>query len=215
LGLFKERRDGGLSVEASDFFPVSVERILASHGWALEVVARLEAVGDSQYEQLGRCSPEERKIYLAADAASNEGERRFTLAHEAGHAMLGHPASRCGDLVGSFRVRAARRSGLGGLELVAVEQDADTFATELLMPEKAVRTHFKRLFSRDRLWVGSKVVASLPRSSFGGRPADKPYDVAGLLVRHRPEGQPSLCDFFGVSVSAMSRRLLELQLVHP
>lgn len=68
----------------------------------------------------------------------SEGERRWAVAEELGHAVLGHTALAASDVPGGGpRLREPMRA--------AEEASAKTFAAELLMPAAAVRTAFQRL----------------------------------------------------------------------
>lgn len=133
--------------------------------------------------------------------------RRFTLAHELGHAVL---HSEMGTV--------HRDKPLDGPSSASdrIEREADRFATIFLMPQKLVRQHF-----RGRFLCTKFVISDATLFAIGGdeeqrlrRKSDRrtvSIIVAGLS---RFDGRHfhSLADQFGVSVLAMAIRLEELDL---
>ncbi len=217
LKLYQSMRADGEATGPESFFPVRLERVVQLMGWELEVVSGLGTVGAQRFEQLGRCVPGEKRIYLATDVASGSNELRFTLAHEIGHAALGHAALPCssGGPQQAFRVKPARRAEAFGDEGWRTEAQANRFAAELLMPEKAVRKQFATVFERPTVWVGSAAAARILPSSFAQRQDLKLDEMAGFFAKfRRAEADCSLAGFFGVSLSAMGRRLIELRLIY-
>jgi Zn-dependent peptidase ImmA (M78 family) len=154
----------------------------------------------------GKCLFEDKKILI--DSTAPEGARRFSLAHEIGHAVLHRNVrgSSCGGPPLLNRTRSVQRGKVKDLEarIPQIELEADVFAAELLMPEKAVRRQFERIFSVDRLWIGTRTSRPLNLKEFSESVASqKPSD-----------GFSSLTEFFDVSRQAMARRLRELRLVY-
>jgi Zn-dependent peptidase ImmA (M78 family) len=182
------------------FYPVDVDRLVKDVGWRVEVVddpgyvgplrrAHATADRESRFVLLSRKEPAER--------------RRFTLAHELGHILL-HP----GTLFARSTPHSVRQNVRGGPDqrFEAIETSADRFATELLMPAKAVRRAFKNRFATISLNTSDAV------SLFKINTRDR-YQIAQAASRCEREGHKSLCVFFGVSQSAMARRLLELEII--
>jgi Zn-dependent peptidase ImmA (M78 family) len=100
------------------------------------------------------------------------------------------------------------------------EREADVFAAELLMPEKAVQRKFKSIFDRDRIRSQSFLIEKLrDKDQVYARRRSRvdqsnPLNVARSLVTYKSApDQRSLVEFFGASVEAMSYRLIELNLV--
>jgi len=85
----------------------------------------------------GLLDPSRREIWVnAREAAVSAGRRRFTIAHEAGHWV-------CQVLEGRWQPVYCRavETPLDGKN-PPEEREANVFAAELLMPEKAVRAVF-------------------------------------------------------------------------
>lgn len=134
--------------------------------------------------------------------------RRFTAAHELGHALL-HKES------GLHRDRP-----VDGINLARnpIELEADKFATFFLMPEKLVREIFKKFFLTDRFNLDEATAFALGLSDY--RALTKKYKTLRELSRllastERYNGLQfvSLADQFQVSTEAMAIRLEELGLV--
>lgn len=125
-----------LDIFGGEEIPVPVERI------AEDLLGlRIEEA------ELGECSgmllPAERRIVLnAAEAMSGETpirRQRFTIAHELGHWVchaLGSPAP---------QATYCRALDLANDVDRALEREANIFASELLMPEAAVRTVWEEI----------------------------------------------------------------------
>ena len=126
-------RDRYLEVFGGDEIPVPVESIAED----------LLGLHIEQSNELGDCSgvllPAERRILLNASEATHDGEpirrHRFTVAHELGHWI-------CHALEGA--APAAQPTYCRSQDLAedadrTLEREANVFAAELLMPEKAVR----------------------------------------------------------------------------
>ena len=136
--------------------------------------------------------------------------RRFTAAHELGHAVL-H------DARGLHRDRAVDGSQLGG-SYDRTEREADIFATCFLMPEKLVRAAFEKVFKARTFVLTEDTAFALNPTDPGGlldtRRSDR--DLSRMLAgatRYDGVHFVSLADQFGVSVEAMAIRLEELKVV--
>ena len=129
--------------------------------------------------------PDHRLLILNRDYPfHSDAERRWAVAEELGHAVLGHTALVASDEPGHAR---------GMLEpgRAAQERDARAFAAELLMPAGSVRRGFEREQSIILRALGSDERAQAVRTV-----------IAGLAREFR------------VSPQAMRIRLAELELLH-
>lgn len=137
--------------------------------------------------------------------------RRFTAAHELGHALM-HDGMRM------HRDRPMDGPNQDGSKRDWAEKEADKFATYFLMPEKLVRERFRKAFlceqfviTDDRLFALSQGTQDDLRERIKTE-----RDLAKTLARAESyNGQyfHSLAKQFHVSVEAMAIRLEELKLV--
>lgn len=210
--------ENGQYLAPDDFFPVDINKIISSvMHWQCERVADIGC--DPAGQRLrGHCDYDNKRISIASDGIRPE-EQVFTLAHEIGHALL--HANEAGTAAGSARKRSIRRveSATSTEREKKREREANLFASELLMPEKAVRDYFFRIFGRKDIWVGS---SKAQKVITGGNP--HPSRFTGT-IRNAAEASPYFADYrevetgsslreiFGVSRAAMSVRLLELKLL--
>jgi Zn-dependent peptidase ImmA (M78 family) len=144
-----------------------------------------------------------------------EEQKRFSLAHELGHIALHKAGPRVCYRTNPRSVRRLPHSHERQLE-----READRFGTELLMPAKAVREQFRLRFERESMWSGCRLVsdalAENPKRRRFSRP-DPPtvLQAAATLGSYcSRENSPTLAEYFGVSESAISFRLVELRLVY-
>lgn len=136
--------------------------------------------------------------------------RKFTAAHELGHALL-H------DGVGLHRDRALDGTE-GGIRRNRTEREADAFATYFLMPEKQIRVEFGRRFKAPVFVQNEETVFALTAWDLSKFQAtyNNARKLSKLLARAtRYDGVQfhSLAAQFGVSDEAMSIRLEELSIV--
>lgn len=97
------------------------------------------------------------QCYIMTNTAiSNDGRRNFTIAHELGHFALGH------QLHGGLLICSNDGIVEEGSAALAIEREANHFATCLLMPEEKIRKAFKamlynshRLRNKDFLYVNN------------------------------------------------------------
>jgi len=173
-----------------DFYPVSYPKKLVRaaelQGWKVDGVDGLRA-SPSGAQKLGGCNVEKRLItYNSKAIGGNAGRRNFTIAHELGHALLGHPSDKC---IGPDYDREKDDHDRMIYAVAALadpadaykEREADIFARDLLMPAKAVLREFASLCP-------------------GG---------AGSALEHEEIVQ-ELARFFEVSRAAMRRRISEV-----
>ena len=134
--------------------------------------------------------------------------RRFTAAHELGHALL-HETS------GLHRDRP-----LDGATISrnAVELEADKFAAYFLMPQKLVQTAFKRFFLTDRFTLTEATAHALGLGTYES--LMKKFKTLRQLSRALASAEHynglhfiSLANQFRVTTGAMAIRLEELELL--
>ena len=140
--------------------------------------------------------------------------RKFTAAHELGHALL-H------DAQGLHRDRALDGSGFGipRDRRDRIEWEADVFATYFLMPEKQIRTAFKKAFKASMFVLNEETAFALIARDLGALRAtlNEVRDLSRLLAgTTQYDGVQfySLADQFGVSAETMAIRLEELRIVN-
>jgi hypothetical protein len=75
-----------------------------------------------------------RPLILLSDRLTDPAMRRFTVAHELGHYLLGHPSPSIAEMHDPTQLH-----GLASLLGSVYEAEADAFARELLMPDPLVR----------------------------------------------------------------------------
>lgn len=146
--------------------------------------------------------------YVAVSRKASPAVRRFTAAHELGHAILHRKNLQ-------FRDR-----GLDGSEhsRSKLELEADRFAVFFLMPKTLVCEFFNKIFKTDRFEINNTTAFQLARVSLGKFLRDH-SDTRDLSLRLASAtvyaGRPtkSLAEIFGVSNSAMAIRIEELGLV--
>lgn len=160
--------------------PVDVARAAALLGYPVEWVAR----PSTDRGGIGRDAGAARLLLNRNYAFRSDAERRWVIAEELAHAVLGHTALAAADAPAQGRtLRSAERA--------REERDARRFAAELLMPESAVRTAFGKVEPR-------------LRRALGGRERE---DVFRRLLA-------DLARRFQVSPAAMRIRLEQLTLLH-
>jgi hypothetical protein len=122
-------------------------------------------------------------ISISSHAGYTDAERRWVIAEELGHAMLGHTA-----LVASSAPGAA--GSIAEPRRREEEREARAFAAEILMPEEKVRARFAELAPRIDRTLGLRQRES------------ETDDVVRAMAR-----------MFGVTPTAMRLRLEELELL--
>jgi uncharacterized protein DUF955 len=205
LRLYENRKNQlGDVPSAANFYPVQPELVVKELQWEIDEVAQIGFTGYCKSVKAS-CVHSKRKISVAIDAIANLGQRHFTIAHEIGHVVLHKPPLMFTDLNSAERPSLLIGPDEHGFRMR--EREADIFAAELLMPEKAVRWRFQEMFGR----------ASLSPRSAGTRSGDAQQCALDLATREASKDGSrgkSLMDFFSVSRAAMAARLIELDLVH-
>ncbi len=149
---------------------------------------------------LGRIQFHPFKIYIDKNKIQNTGRQRFTLAHELGHYFLGHSryilSESYFDSIDDFD----RDHSLGISEVSRMELQANSFASNLLLPKKAVLSEFYS-------WADSK---GLNNRGFGYLYLD---DQKCNIDNYRNISS-HLAKTFLVSKQAVKYRLLSLELLN-
>ncbi len=197
--------------DADDLTPTDIidpQVTFELHGYTFEELPTLGNDPDNGVELAGMVDNKER-IARVSRKFSRE-VRRFTAAHELGHAILHSQEV-------MFRDRGLDGGPASG-NRPQHEVDADSFATYFLMPEVHVRDAFKQIFGMDEFEITQDTAFFL---GFNGvtqllRQLRSQRDLSLLLAStdmFRSVPVRSLEDFFGVSRMAMAIRLEELKLV--
>ncbi len=164
-------------LEAIREIPVDIHRIAEQHGYPVR--ERSLPTGErGTIARDGDCTV----IVINRDRLS-EGERRWVIAEELGHAMLEHSALVASSTPGAIPAIAEPRRR-------AEEREAKVFAAEVLMPEEKVRGRFAELAPRIYRALGLR---------------QREAEADEVVV--------TLARMFGVTTTAMRVRLEELDLL--
>lgn len=160
--------------------PIPVEEICEN----LDLLVVYEALPNDTSSVLIR-HPDGRRV-IGVNARHAPRRRRFSLAHELGHAFLHFPEEPPADdeAVVSRPLEVLFRNGVAGQGTNAVEVEANAFAAALLMPEDFVVSRLRRLWQQDP-------------------------------SRRLDDAIEDLADDFDVSAQAMRFRLVNLGLADP
>jgi hypothetical protein len=205
LGITEQQR-----VEPEQFFPVEPRVLLREIGWTLDQVDMVGHTSSGE-EILAKCIKAEKRILVLGSLLDDV--KRFTIAHELGHVRLHTDIPECngGSLPRVQSMRSAAKKDRRD-DFPVIEREAEVFARELLMPEKAVRHHFLKLFGLAQLRAASSASARFAPRAHKNRTKNV-RDVAQEISKWASPSARSIADFFGVSPKSMSSRLLGLSLV--
>ena len=133
--------------------------------------------------------------------------RRFTAAHELGHALLHTQSGLHRDRPIDGAIKAKSSS----------EYEADFFASRFLMPEKLLKTAFKKLFLADKFILDENTASAFRIGSYHEVKSKfkSKRDLSRFLAsteHYNGIRFHSLASQFKVSVGAMAIRLEELEL---
>jgi Zn-dependent peptidase ImmA (M78 family) len=169
----------------------------------VETLGRVQHSGKS-WEVAGTIYKKTKQVQISRQFPAEV--RRFTAAHELGHAIM-HAGN------GLHRDRPINGSPISGRS--STEVQADKFASYFLMPSKLLRKVFRELFLTEQFVVtedtafalghGYKFLKSLPKR-----------ELARLLAKaekYNFKSFKSLAGYFGVSEETMAIRLEELNLI--
>lgn len=162
-------------------------------------------IDDGQVEVAGLIDDSTMEVRISRKFPSDV--RRFTAAHELGHALL-H------DARGLHRDRPLDGSLMPH---DPVETEANKFASYFLMPAKQVGQTFVKLFGTNRFILNEDTRFALSRGGFMSLPPSPTLrDISRILAsvgNYNGVRFPSLADQFHVSNEAMAIRIDELELV--
>lgn len=177
-------------------------------GYKVDVVGALGTIagtGRKPSNVAGLIDNTSRQVLLASGLSP--AVRRFTAAHELGHALM-H------EFVGMHRDKPLDGSSTGG---DPQEREADRFAVYFLMPERLLRSTFEKTFGKAPLTLNDETRFALSGSLPSERWQPKTLrDLSRLISsaeRFNGFSIVSLMSQFGVSRETMAIRLEELALV--
>jgi Zn-dependent peptidase ImmA (M78 family) len=209
IDLWRRRKELGFSSETRPLDVLNPELALQELGFDVHLEETLGFFRDglSREIEVAGIIDTERQIVRVSRRVQPE-VRLFTLAHELGHAALGHKT-------GLHRDRSL--SG-DAISRDPEEAAADKFATAFLMPRKQVCSEFEAAFLASSFVITEATAYALTRSDLQTfqRTYSSKRAVARLLAsidRFNGNQVVPLNRIFRVSVEAMAIRLEELGLV--
>ena len=113
--------------------PVPVERVAKSQGFKIE-----SSPFDGDISGMVYRDQEKEQIIIGVNSNESENRKRFTIAHEIGHALL-HEGMEV-HIDKSYKVNL--RSEVASQAVDIEEMEANRFAAELLMPEEFLKRDF-------------------------------------------------------------------------
>lgn len=136
--------------------------------------------------------------------------RRFTAAHELGHALMHKGA-------GLHRDKATDGSKIGKKE--RIEKEADEFAVHFLMPKKLVIKYFLQIFGTDSFSLNNDIAFSLSPKNMVNimKNKDNIDFISRTLAKTESYNNQhfiSLSKQFKVSIETMAIRIKELKLIN-
>lgn len=81
-------------------------------------------------------------IYLNDSESNNPGRKRFTLAHEIGHFLLGHHAYMASETCSISDINVEKPNSILISDIMKMEEQANQFASCLLLPHQPLRALF-------------------------------------------------------------------------
>jgi hypothetical protein len=203
----KRQLDAGLDRQATEFdlLPVDLNAIATSLGLKIITTERLDGSTPAASETSGAIYRKRKEILIAG--GDRHTRQQFTKAHELGHYLL-H------DQLVSFREDLTSSDSANK---PAIEEDADFFAAELLMPAQSV----KRIFFQ---YFGGPIDGTVASDDIAYFLSQEPHRKfsASEIVRMGKDGRARLfarigtyagvlfnpmCEVFDVSIEAMAIRL--------
>ncbi|MDE2421645.1 MAG: ImmA/IrrE family metallo-endopeptidase [Gammaproteobacteria bacterium] len=115
-------------------YPTPLERFVELAG--IESISELSTDG---FEGMLITNPEKSRGAIMIKAGTSPRRRRFTIAHELGHFLLPWHRQQKFSCKSSDIKDSSQNRGLAP-ELVSIETEANTFASELLMPSSAFKS---------------------------------------------------------------------------
>lgn len=166
-----------------------------------------QSANDDNYDIAGTIDQNNKVIQLSR--RPDYITRRFTSAHELGHALLHRQATMHRDKPLDGTQKGIRDS---------FEREADIFASYFLMPDNLVTTRFEQIFGRHESAFELNEATEFALKAYSSRLKNikTRRDLSRLLAQLETYNGlyfESLSKQFGVSVEAMAIRLEELGLV--
>jgi Zn-dependent peptidase ImmA (M78 family) len=208
--------EAGLDRQVIDFdlLPTDLDAIATSLGLKVETEDDLDGPTPRASETLGAVYRKKKEIQIAG--GKKHTRQRFTLAHELGHYLL-H------DQLVSYREVLAPNEAGDRSNKPEIEQEADFFAVELLMPAQSVRRVFEQYF-------GGPINGTVANDDIAHFLSQdhRPFSASEIVRMGRHERArlfariatyagvqfKPICEVFDVSVEAMAYRLEGLGLVY-
>lgn len=203
----KERSTGPPDYER--FYPIDLDLLVHSLGWTISRKKDLPVGQTADGEPIyGLCDFDNTLIEISDLSSLPPGQKRFSLAHEIGHIRL-H------EKIYPMLLRSPPIRGPKKRDYSHVEDEAERFAAELLMPPKAVKIIFERLFDKEKIFINTDL-CDIDEKAFQLYKSKKIYTfdiIKRIAVIEKDKPELSLVNFFGVSQIAMARRLRALNLI--
>lgn len=182
------------------------EAALSLIGYHFELRETLGQYPGGRVEVAGIIDSQSKTVWISRQFPRHV--RRFTAAHELGHAIM-HETGRL------HRDRALDGSSVARDK---IEREADKFACYFLMPERLLKSRFMQNFNCEFFRITEQTSFALNRSDLVGfykKFADRHALARALAAADRFDGKQikSLSEQFGVSIEAMAIRLEELDLL--
>jgi hypothetical protein len=205
----RRQLDAGLDRQVVDFdlLPTDLDAIATFLGLKVKSADEIDGSTSRASETLGAVYRERKEIHIAG--GKQHTRQRFTFAHELGHYLL-H------DQLVSYREGEPTNKP-------AVEQEADFFAAELLMPAQSVRRVFSQYFGGpiDGTVANDDIAFFLslgPHRKFSANEIvrigrDERAKLFARIGTYAGVHFNPMCEVFDVSVESMAIRLKHLGLV--
>lgn len=104
------------------------------------------------------------RTVICYNAQHHENRRRFTVAHEIGHFVLGHPGEMIVDkALRDNKAVIVRRDGRSSEGTDNHEIEANRFAAELLMPRDFIEEEARKRLAKTKIPSRESIVAELAR----------------------------------------------------
>ncbi|MCW9026338.1 MAG: ImmA/IrrE family metallo-endopeptidase [Thiovulaceae bacterium] len=97
---------------------------------------------------LGKINFKPLEIYILKDQ-ENVARKRFTLAHELGHYLLGHSSYMSGEICMESTLDSEQKIDVGLKDVMRMEWQANQFASHLLLPKDHFINTFKSIAARN------------------------------------------------------------------
>lgn len=103
------------------------------------------------------------RTVICYNAQHHENRRRFTVAHEIGHFVLGHPGEMFVDKTLREKAVVVRRDGRSSEGTDKHEIEANRFAAELLMPRDIIDEEVRKRLAKAKMPSPKSIVIEMAR----------------------------------------------------